>query len=327
MCGLRPEKRFLLFALACALTIWIGCAGTAPDAPPSSTEPTAAKAVREEFDPRSIQEDLLLIQPNFPRPGTTTSRSTLAAEAEPVTEAAPFEPIEPPPTTGGVDAELPLTELPLTEAPATQPRFRIEMVTEQVYRVQIMAVSNESIALERAEELRQKLGVPVFVTAHGHLFVVRVGSFATRKEAGEMKNRVAAMHNDYREAYLINVDETRELRIPIYTEPEIAAAPRPAVVRPEPEPEPVLVPAFGWRVLLSQFLTNEDAVKGQRKIKRQYKRDDVDVTFAAPWYKVEMGHFTIDEEAKAQELTEFMKSKGYDALKVRSQVLIPKTSR
>ena len=41
----------------------------------------------------------------------------------------------------------------------------------------------------------------------------------------------------------------------------------------------------------------------------------------------EMGHFSIAEEARAQELAESMKSKGYDALKVRSQVLIPKSKR
>ncbi len=321
MPGLRTESLFRLPALAWALATWVGCAGTAPEAPPAATESQTARAVREEFDPRSIQEDLLLIHPNFPRPRATAALAVDPAPAAESVAAAPG-PFD-------VDAGLPLfgTE---ADAPATspggappQPSFRVETGTEHVYRVQIMAVSNESIARERAEGLRQKLGAPVFVKAQGPLFVVRVGSYTTRKEAGAMKDRVAAMHNDYRESYVVGVDETRELRIPIFTEPGPVTPPAP--VEPVVEPEPELVPAFGWRVLLSQYLTNEDAVKERRKIMRHYKRDDVDVSFAAPWYKVEVGHFAIDEEAKAQELAEYFKSKGYDALRVRSQVLLPQT--
>ena len=237
-----------------------------------------------------------------------------------------------------MDEPVPAPDLPQAETetdpppvlpdptPASQPSFRIETVTEHVYRVQIMAVTNETIARERAESLRQQFGIPVFVKAQGPLFVVRVGSCATRREAGKLKDKVAAMHSDYREAYVVGVDETRELRIPVVADPIPAAPPRPD---PDPEinPAPELEPAFGWRVLISQFLTNEDAVKERRKIVRQYKREDVDVSFAAPWYKVEVGHFAIDEEAKAQELAEFFKSKGYEALKVRSQVLLPKLDR
>ena len=324
---LTPDSLLVFPTLALALAAWIGCASTAPK--PSTTDTSGAKAMREEFDPRSIQEDLLLIQPNFPRPtGDTSAVESRSIPA--VTAATDFPPApvgsEPNAVDGG-DAELPPTDLPSSQTTATaaEPSFRTETVTEHVYRVQIMALSNETVARERAESLRTDQGVPVFVKAQGLLFVVRVGSFATRKEARAMQDRVANMHNDYRDAYVIGLDEIRELRIPVFVNPE----PRRPVIEPETEPKPEteLVAAFGWRVLLSQFLTNEDAVKEQRKIKRQYKRDDVDVTFAPPWYKVELGHFAIGEEARAQELAEFMKSKGYDALKVRSQVLIPNTNR
>ena len=310
--------------LIAALATLLGCAGTAPDPPAASSETNAARAMREEFDPRSIHEDLLLIQPNFPRPRAATSTPIAPT-------AGASEPSLPTDLTA-MDEPVPAPDLPLAEtetdppavlpdpAPTSQPSYRVETVTEHVYRVQIMAVSNETVARERAESLRQQFDSPVFVKAQGPLFVVRIGSCATRSEAGALKDKVAAMHSDYREAYVLGVDETRELRIPEVADPIPAAPPR-------PDPEPELAPAFGWRVLISQFLTNQDAVKERRKIMRQYKREDVDVSFAAPWYKVEVGHFAIDEEAKAQELAEFFKSKGYEALKVRSEVLLPKMGR
>ena len=324
----KPKSRWPIPALAVALASWIGCASTAPDK--SATESSAAKAVREEFDPRSIQEDLLLIQPNFPRPGRgEISRIERAAVPELASTGMPAAEVDSAPMPMNTPDQMPELDLQQGEPAPTlaEPSFRTESITEQVYRVQIMALSNETVARERAESLRASLGVPVFVKAQGPLFVVRVGSFATRREASAMKDRVAAMHNDYRDAYVLGVKETRELRIPVFTHSQPPSRLPVEAPAAQPEPEEELVATFGWRVLLSQYLTNEDAIKEQRTIKRRYKRDDVDVTFAAPWYKVEMGHFSIAEEARAQELAESMKSKGYDALKVRSQVLIPKSKR
>ncbi|MBN98232.1 MAG: hypothetical protein CME16_03120, partial [Gemmatimonadetes bacterium] len=99
-----------------------------------------------------------------------------------------------------------------------------------------------------------------------------------------------------------------------------AAAP-PATIAPE-IPPPVLVPAFGWRVLLDQFLNHSDAEKLKRKAMRNLKRQDIDVIFKAPWYKVELGNFRT--EAKAQEWVEKIKAKKYNnALKVRAQIFVP----
>ena len=50
--------------------------------------------------------------------------------------------------------------------------------------------------------------------------------------------------------------------------------------------------------------------------------DDIDVTFKAPWYKVEVGHYRT--EAQAQTVAEKIERYYPNALKVRSQILVPR---
>ena len=84
----------------------------------------------------------------------------------------------------------------------------------------------------------------------------------------------------------------------------------------------MLVQTFGWRVLLDQFLSHEEADRLKRKAITRLNRRDIDVTFKAPWYKVEVGHYRLESEA--QKAAERIKPRYPNALKVRSQVLIPK---
>ena len=84
----------------------------------------------------------------------------------------------------------------------------------------------------------------------------------------------------------------------------------------------VLVPAFGWRVLIDQYLVHSKAEDLKKEAMRRLQRTDIDVVFKAPWYKVEMGHFRTETEAR--EWVETIKNKGYsNALKVRAQILVP----
>jgi cell division septation protein DedD len=290
------KKRYT--ALLALLALWIGCAGTPQTSTPaanSQTRPT--KALKEEFDPRSIQEDLLLIQPVFPRPTSGTNDVPVAQLPAPVEEA------------------------PLSSS-VPEPEFEFESITERVYRIQIMAISNETLARGRGDELGEILGVPVFVEPQRHLFVVRVGNFRDRKEAVAMKEKLTRLHADYKDAYVIALEETRDIPVQVSTnvEPPVEVPP-PKIVEAE-TPPPILVPTFGWRVLLDQFLTHSDAEKMKHKAMRQLKRKDIDVIFKAPWYKVELGNFRT--EAQAQEWVEIIKTKRYDnALKIRGQIFVP----
>ena len=299
----QPKHYTALLAL---LVLWIGCASSTQTSPSASNPQTrATKTLKEEFDPRSIQEDLLLIQPVFPRP-TSIDASNEVSAAEP---PAPVE-------------EAMLPEPVPVPVPVPEPDFESATISEKLYRIQVMALSNAALAQERGDELEKILGVPVFVEQQRQLFVVRVGNFRERKKATAVKEKLARLHVDYKDAYVIALEETHDtsVSIPASTEAPTAATP-PVTVEPEILP-PILVPTFGWRVLLDQFLTHSDAEKLKRKAMRNLKRQDIDVVFKAPWYKVELGNFRT--EGKAQEWVEKIKAKRYNnALKVRAQIFVP----
>jgi len=297
---MRRSKHYT--ALLPLLALWIGCASSTQTSPSASNPQTrTTKTLKEEFDPRSIQEDLLLIQPVFPRPTSTDASNELSAAELP----APVE-----------EAMLPEPE------PVPEPDFESATISERLYRIQVMALSNAALAQERGDELEKILDVPVFVEPQRQLFVVRVGNFRERKKATAMKEKLAHLHVDYKDAYVIALEETHDTSAPVPASTEVpAVAAPPTTVEPE-IPPPILVPAFGWRVLLDQFLTHSDAEKLKRKAMRNLKRQDIDVVFKAPWYKVELGNFR--SEAKAQEWVEKIKAKRYNnALKVRAQIFVP----
>ena len=309
----RAELLFLRVLTPGLAAYLVACAsGPATSKPKLPAEASSSsKAVREEFDPRSIQEDLLLIQPAFPRPSSNSVR-----------EEIPFEPGAPPPPPPLVATELEVVDAQPENVDAG-PVYHTETITEKVFRIQIMALSKQEIAQDRAQELQEALDVPVYVVQQRHLYVVRVGNFADRRDANRLKNELAAMHPDYQDAYVVADEHTRNVKVPTYDDPVTTTR---GIVGEKPESErpqsaTVLVPASGWRVLLDQFLSNDEAVKLQRRATRHLGRSDINVVFKAPWYKVEMGNFRT--EAEAQEWVENIKSKGYpSALKVRGQILL-----
>ena len=127
---MKPE-----IALSLLFAVWLGCAGrgSAPVQVPSSVDPSSAP-LKEEFDPKVLREDLLLIQPAFSPPAAHQMQPT-ADQGE-----------TPPP-----DELSPVPEMPAPADPSAR----------QVYRVQLMALSNGDIAQQRRETLEHQLGVPV----------------------------------------------------------------------------------------------------------------------------------------------------------------------
>ena len=293
---LRTTSQSTLIALIACYHIG-GGAGTTPSTFSIAHANAQTQTLSEAFDPSSIVEDLLLIQPNFSRPQLQPG---LPSPPQPIEEPTVGNPAEPP----GAD----------------QPAQR----NTTVYRVQLLALSNRDLAQQLRDELAASLNIPMYVQERNQLYVLQAGDYTTRSEARYLLNRVKELSVDYSDAYVISVEMTPENPEEIK---EIAED-RPVVSSEEVPNNDVSahigeqVRTFGWRVLLDQFLSLEEADRLRSKAIARLNRRDVDVTFKAPWYKVEVGHFS--EENEAQSAAEEIKRRYPNALKVRSQVLLPR---
>lgn len=212
----------------------------------------AAPTSREEFDPRTLGEDSLLIEPVQP---------DKAEPAASVPEQAP-------------------------------------VANALGYRLQLLALSDEAMARQRRVELERALGVRVYLVARNELSVLQAGQYATRAEALALKEQIAALGLGYDDAYVV----------------EVAAS-------EEAEAAPELVSTFGWKVLIAQFLSHDEASRLAEEAKERLKREDINVIFKEPYYKIEVGNYRT--EAQAQAAAERIGRHYPNALKVRSQIFIP----
>jgi hypothetical protein len=183
-----------------------------------------------------------------------------------------------------------------------------------VYRVQAIALSDQERADLRALSLEDLLHIPVQVERVRGLYLLRLGAFATASEAEGLRRRLVRLHPDYASAFVVDTQ-----------------GPGWVGTGPEGSGEEMVIGAdslafksvFGWRILLDESNRYEDAVKLAEEARRRLGRDDIDITFAAPYYKVQVGHFRTETEAK--ELYENLVYRRYSgALKVRGEILVPK---
>ena len=264
----------------------VSCAGPSTGPPNLLAGPVdAAQSVRETFDVRSLGEDLLLIQPVFQR----------ASLHEPTVEFKSEPTVDP---TSKIDADLPVEYGPVN-----------------VFRLQLVTLSNGAVARTRQAELEQTLGTTVHLITRGEHFLLQAGQYETRQEAQKLKSRVAALGPDYADAYVISATIETPLSNPTATAVETQ---RPA----EAEKTTEMVRTFGWRVLIDQFLSHDEANRLKGRAIKRLRRQDIDVTFKAPWYKVEVGHYRTDPQAQAA--TEKIEAYYPNSLKVRSQILVPR---
>ena len=131
----------------------------------------AAPVSREEFDPRTLEEDPLLIEPV-----QSESRDQAQTPAE----------------------------------SATPVQDRASVASASAYRLQLMALSNEAKARKLRAELERALGVRVYLVARNEHSVLQAGQYATRAEAEALKERVAALGPDYADAYVVEVSASTE---------------------------------------------------------------------------------------------------------------------
>lgn len=297
----RP-RRVLVACCSVAALSATGCAShaqTAPayreTAPAGSTEAT----VREEFDPARFREDLILIQPVFPPPTVNPG------------------PVEPVIAVNVIDSA--------------------DSVDVTIYRVQVIALRREEGARNIADELRRRFDVPTEVVPQGNLFAVHVGRMASAADARSLQAQIAALSLGYEGAFLVKVRRS----FPVEeasdalsnrpagdhrpeADPPIDDQPTPDI-EPPPEPEE-LVRIQGWRVLIDQFMDLDGprgALQHRRQVMKRLKRDDVDVKFEAPWYKVLAGSFRTSTEA--QKFVERCRALGYrTAAHVPGEVYLPR---
>ena len=280
------------------LTVGSGCAGQAQQVPqPAPRQTEGASPLAEEFDPRSVRDDLLLIEPAFAPP----SRRTEAPAAE-----SPVQGVRPGKTSAG---EGPWGGSAVPDTPGA-------------YRVQVVALSSETAARQLAQSLQRQLGVEVTVFPHNGLHAVRAGRLARPDAAQALRGRIAEMKNDFADAFVVRDPAAGQVESP--TENSSPPGEEPEQDLPGPE-DPGRVREPGWRVLIYESLDLADAEAFRRKAVDRLGRDDVEINFHEPLFKVEVGQFRAGEEAAAQELVALVKRRGFpSALKVRREVTVPK---
>ena len=293
------ERRFLAACLVVAVSA--GCAGTQLMLPQSQAgglsislaqRPQTTVIVTEEFDPLPYRDDLLLIQPVF-------DRSDVGGE---IMESLPDSAIvETQPTPVVADDVDELTAL---------------------YRVQVIALSDEDAAQRVAEDIRESLNVAVAIVPERTLFLVQAGAEEVAQSAAELRDRITALDSDYGQAYILAPQLTEDASDAAVGDFELpVAADEPEVDAGTFLPDPERVTAFGWRVLIDQFLSHGEAEKLRQKAVKRLNREDISVVFSPPYYKVEVGNFRA--ESDAQLLVEKIKNRGYrNALKVRAKVYV-----
>ena len=273
-----------------ALFSTLSCAG--PSATPGLLAgPADAQTIREEFDPRSLAEDLLLIRPTFTRQNL---------------QEAPAAPPVPAPA----DDDAPTADLPV-----------VESTLADVFRLQLVMLSNEAKAIELQSTLSAALEVPIYIVPRGQHYLLQAGQYETHSAATQLKERATTLSSDYADAFVVSTTAAAPLPADPSAPRSAAAAPAPPVAADIATPAD-LVRAFGWRVLIDQFLSHDEADRLKRRAQKRLRRDDIDVTFKAPWYKVEVGHYRT--EAEAQTVAEKIERYYPNALKVRSQILVPR---
>lgn len=298
-CGARSAPYFGVFpaVLLSALMVCTGCAGPAKKVPQSAPQETeGVPPLAEEFDPRSVREDLLLIEPAFAPP---SRRAAIPAAESPVQEDRPSQTsVEKRPGGGGAATD-----------------------SQGEYRVQVVALSSETAAQVLAESLQRQLGVEVTVFPHNGLHAVRAGRLDGPDIAQALRRRIAEMKSAFADAFVIRDPIAGQVESPTSKTPppgeqkqDFPGAADAGGVR-----------APGWRVLIYQSLDLADAEEFRRKAAERLGREDVEIYFHEPWYKVEVGQFRAGEAAAAQELVALVKRRGFSsALKVRGEVTVPK---
>tara|TARA_B100000902_G_scaffold379688_1_gene414254 strand:- start:3074 stop:3955 length:882 start_codon:yes stop_codon:yes gene_type:complete len=250
--------------------------------------------IRETFDPATLKNDFFIIQPTFSRDKnqftfTDTIHSVIRAE--------------------NPEKEIEKNTIGLIEQDTNSTQ-----ISQQLYRVQLLALSNGKNSRERYQKLTEQLNEPVYIQKRGDLFLISAGDFSKQESAAGFRDYVIELSEEYSDAFVISVEK-----------PVTNIVKNPAVSESKNDSNFKEFSTFGWRVLLDQFLVPKQANSLREKAVSLLRRQDVDVIFKAPWYKVEVGHYT--NENSVQVAAEEIQRIYPNAIKVRSQIFLPKNDK
>jgi len=250
------------------------------------TAPTNSNHIlRETFDPSILKDDFFVIQPTFSRNEIPFAKSNT----------------DPSKDTNEQKASLQIIDTSIKEKPS------VTQNKQQVFRVQLLALSNGRNSRKRYRKLTEQLSEPVYIQKRGNLFLISTGNFSERQSAIAFKNHVIKLSEDYSDAFVIAVQK------PLTNDLKKDKTP------PRLSNNVEQFSTFGWRVLLDQSLIQKQANTVKEEAVIQLRRQDIDVIFKAPWYKVEVGHYTT--ENAVQIATEKIQRLYPNAIKVRSQII------
>ena len=265
--------------------------------------PQTTVIVTEEFDPLSYRDDLLLIKPVFDR--SDVSGKSMQTR---------------PDSAGSQIAD------PLSDDGAVSSVISDDISGLPMYRIQVIALSSEDAAQRVAEDIRQSLNVAVIIRPEHNLFLVQAGAEKAAQAAGELRDRIVALDDDFGQAYILEpqaLDDFTDFPEADTALPDVAVSDLDIdanIFVPDSE----RLQAFGWRVLIDQFLSRSEAEKMRQKAVKRLGREDINVKFSPPYDKVEVGNFRAETDAEM--LVEKIKGKGYrNALKVRAKVFVDGT--
>lgn len=265
--------------------------------------PQTTIIITEEFDPLSYRDDLLLIKPVF-------DRSDVSGES-----------MQTVPDSAGSQIADPFYDDGAVSSVASD-----DISGPPMYRVQVIALSSEDAAQRVAEDIRQSLNVAVIIRPEHNLLLVQAGAEKAAQAAAELRDRIVALDDDYGQAYILEPQALDD-----FTDYPEADTDLPDAALSDLDfdadifvPDAERLQAFGWRVLIDQFLSRSEAEKMRQKAVKRLGREDINVKFSPPYYKVEVGNFRAETDAEL--LVEKIKGKGYrNALKVRAKVFVDGT--
>ena len=273
-----------------SVLILSGCGGTQGG---TWSEPSA---VREDFDPQSLNDDDFLIQPPdeaaevfHPRPAGTKAQS-----------AGPRRKISAPTDRG--TAPSPARE---TAGP--------------IYRIQVAAVATGERAEQVQKEAGQALGLAAYIQQDPPLYKVQVGDFRSKLEAESVLGEVQG--KGYRGAFLVSVSGLRPTARP--SESKASESPPEAM---EQKPVVQLVPAQGYRVQIYSVADRDDSQRFYEEVRKRLNREDVYLQFEPPFFRVRVGNCRTRDEA--EDLVRMLEQAGYEApFPVRTQILVPEAAK
>ena len=245
---------------------------------------------RETFDPSTLKDDGFLIQPIFSRKQVEFTKFDTNQSIKQYTKISPLQ----------------------SDTISTRKATSSPYDKQKVFRVQLLALSNGKNSLSRYKKLTQQLHEPVYIEKRGNLFLISAGDFENKDGAVSFKDYVIELNEDYSDAFVISANKSLARNL----EKNNISTNKPNNIKQ--------LSIFGWRVLIDQFLTQEKANTVKNEAEIQLTRNDIDVVFKAPWYKIEVGHY-INENA-VQTAAEKIQRLYPNAIKVRSQIIAPESA-